>query len=196
MLNIWWYSIFPHLLAERQDSIEADSIVKSAKNADSDSASALGTDKSDTLLGQQNAVAGSLDHLADTVVTSAKTNTITDPEQAFTQGVQSFGLLQRNECCSTQLQCNTRQVLCLHDNSSALPVCVHVHVPVFYLHLLVCLPVCMLQAVQVQEVHLSSYVSVSSDVHVTFLQRQVLSHKKLLHVADIASVAAVSATAA
>lgn len=55
---------------ERHDSIEADSIVKSAKSADSDPASAAGTDN---------------------VVTAAKTGTITDPEQAFIQGDPAGG---------------------------------------------------------------------------------------------------------
>ena len=91
------------LYAERHDSIEADSIVKSAKKADptlslgdSDSAlgqtgsvsktdSGVGLDKAASLLTQQKAVAGSIDHIADHVVTSAKSGAMTDPEQAFTQ---------------------------------------------------------------------------------------------------------------
>ena len=99
--------------AERQDSIEADSILKSARDADStlslgdsDSALAQGraagktasdipTDKTVTLLTQQKAVAGALDHITDNVVTAARSDelanimnsgTMTDPEQAFTQG--------------------------------------------------------------------------------------------------------------
>ena len=79
---------------DRQDSIEADSIIKSAKRADpdldsGDSDSALGktrlaaNEAADTTTSQKNAVAGSLDHVKDNVVTDAK---ITDPEQEFNQG--------------------------------------------------------------------------------------------------------------
>ena len=98
--------------AEHQDSIEADSIVKSAKKADptlslGDSDSALeGTRAEDgtgsdagqhhtaPVLGQQQAVAGSLNHLSENVVTAAKGGTMDDPEQAFTQGkIQSITCL-------------------------------------------------------------------------------------------------------
>ena len=93
--------LFP---AGKHDSIEADSIVKSARNADStlsvgDSDSALSksqamgkaaidavADKADTLTDQKNAVADSLDHIKDNVVTAVKSDKITDPEQEFKQG--------------------------------------------------------------------------------------------------------------
>ena len=79
---------------ERQDSIEADSIIKSAKRADpdldsGDSDSALGKTRSavneaaDAITSQKNAVAGSLDHVQANIVTDAK---ITDPEQEFNPG--------------------------------------------------------------------------------------------------------------
>lgn len=82
----------------RHDSMEADSIVKSARRADStlslgDSDSqAAGSTGSDavsdklTAQDQQQAVAGSLDHIAENVVTAAKEGAVTDPEQAFMQG--------------------------------------------------------------------------------------------------------------
>lgn len=88
----------------RHDSIEADSIIKSAKNADStlslgDSDSSLGSaesagkaasgviaDKAEVLSNQKNAVADSLDHINGNVVTAAKSGKITDPEQEFQQG--------------------------------------------------------------------------------------------------------------
>lgn len=90
------------------DSIEADSIVKSARKADptlslgdSDSAledpragaigSGAGLHHTAPVLGQQKAVAGSLDHLSKKVVTAAKGGTVNDPEQAFTQGESSGG---------------------------------------------------------------------------------------------------------
>ncbi|KAL3136783.1 hypothetical protein ABBQ38_005497 [Trebouxia sp. C0009 RCD-2024] len=86
----------------RHDSIEADSIVKSARKADptlslgdsdsalkdpqaaSDTGSDAGLHHTAPVLGQQEAVAGSLDHLSKNVVTAAK-GSIDDPEQAFTQ---------------------------------------------------------------------------------------------------------------
>lgn len=79
--------------------MEADSIMKSARHADStlslgdsdsraagNSVSDAGVDKAAPVLDQQKAVAGSLDHIAGNVVTAAKGSTVTDPEQAFTQG--------------------------------------------------------------------------------------------------------------
>ncbi|DBA88087.1 TPA: hypothetical protein ACH3X2_005086 [Trebouxia sp. C0005] len=90
----------------RHDSIEADSIIKSAKNADStlslgDSDSSLGSsesagkvvssviaDTAEALSDQKNAVADSLDHIKGNVVTAAKSGKITDPEQEFQQGKQ------------------------------------------------------------------------------------------------------------
>lgn len=92
------------MITGRHDSIEADSIVKSAKNADStlslgDSDSRLGkaqsvgkavastvADKAEALTDQKNAVADSLDHIKDNVVTAGKGNKLTDPEQEFEQG--------------------------------------------------------------------------------------------------------------
>lgn len=78
--------------------MEADSIVKSARRADStlslgdsDSRAAgsagsdAGSDKL-TARDQQEAVAGSLDHIAENVVTAVKGGAVTDPEQAFMQG--------------------------------------------------------------------------------------------------------------
>lgn len=93
----------PSAIAGRHDSIEADSIVKSARKADptlslgdsdsalkdpqaaSDTGSDAGLHHTAPVLGQQEAVAGSLDHLSKNVVTAAK-GSIDDPEQAFTQG--------------------------------------------------------------------------------------------------------------
>ncbi len=92
------------VIAGRHDSIQADSIIKSAKNADStlslgDSDSSLGSaesagkaasgiiaDKTEVLSDQQNAVADSLDHIKSNVVTAAKSGKISDPEQEFQQG--------------------------------------------------------------------------------------------------------------
>ncbi len=92
------------MIAGRHDSIEADSIIKSAQNADStlslgDSDSSLGyaesagkaasgviADKAEVLSDQKNAVADSLDHIKGNVVTAAKSGKISDPEQEFQQG--------------------------------------------------------------------------------------------------------------
>ena len=89
-----------HLFAERHDSIEADSIVKSAKSADSDPASAAGTDN---------------------VVTAAKTGTITDPEQAFIQGVRC--LAQRSKLVALQ-QLQDKSDSCRHG--IGWPACLYV----------------------------------------------------------------------
>ena len=85
--------------AGRHDSMEADSIMKSARHADStlslgdsDSGAAgnklsdAGIGKAAPVLDQQKTVGGSLDHIAGNLVTAAKGDTITDPEQVHTQG--------------------------------------------------------------------------------------------------------------
>lgn len=94
----------PLAIAGRHDSIEADSIVKSARKADptlslgdsdsalehpqaaSDTGSNEGLHHTAPVLGQQEAVAGSLDHLSKNVMAAANGGAIDDPEQAFTQG--------------------------------------------------------------------------------------------------------------
>lgn len=81
--------------------MEADSIMKSARHADStlslgdlDSGAAgnrvsdAGIGKAAPVLNQQKAVGGSLDHIAGNLVTAAKSDAITDPEQAHTQGTR------------------------------------------------------------------------------------------------------------
>ena len=101
-----WSCNYAHVIAGRHDSIEADSIIKSAKNADStlslgDSDSSLSSaesagkaasgviaDKAEVLSNQKNAVVDSLDHIKGNVVTAAKSGKITDPEQEFQQGKQ------------------------------------------------------------------------------------------------------------
>lgn len=119
------------MITGRHDSIEADSIVKSAKNADSklslgDSDSRLGkaqsvgkavastvADKAEALTDQKNAVADSLDHIKDNVVTAAKGNKLTDPEQEFEQGeLAQFHTLheQISICISLVMMC----CLCQH----------------------------------------------------------------------------------
>ena len=82
----------------RHDSIEADSIVKSARNADptlssKDSDTALGkveasasdstSTEADATVEHQRVATDSLNHVRDNVVTAGK---ITDPEQEFQQG--------------------------------------------------------------------------------------------------------------
>lgn len=100
--------------------MEADSILKSARHADStlslgdsdsqaagNTSSDAGIDKAAPVLDQQKAVVGSLDHIAESVVTAAKGAAVTDPEQAFTQGdwMQSC-LCASHYRCNGQLTCN------------------------------------------------------------------------------------------
>ena len=129
-VGILWLRLTPLLTpAGRHDSMEADSIMKSARHADStlslgDSESQeagnivsdAGTDKAAPVLDQQKAVAGSLDHIAENVVTAVKGDAVTDPEQAFTQG----------DChCNGHLTCNVVLSDVWHVGTWSIPCRLH-----------------------------------------------------------------------